>query len=47
MAVALHAKDPNQLSRATRGGQVFSTQDGGANWREYPLPDGVQDVYRS
>lgn len=45
MALALHAKDPNQVYCATRGGQVFGTQDGGASWREYPLPDGVQDVY--
>jgi len=45
MAVALHAKDPNQVFCATRGGQVFGTQDGGATWREYPLPEGAQDVY--
>ena len=45
MTMALHAKDPNQVYCATRGGQVFGTQDGGATWREYPLPDGVQDVY--
>ena len=45
MALALHPKDPNQVYCATRGGQVFGTQDGGSSWREYPLPDGVQDVY--
>ena len=45
MAMGLHAKDPAQVFCATRGGQVFGTQDGGATWREYPLPDGVADVY--
>jgi hypothetical protein len=24
---------------------VFGTEDAGASWREYPLPQGVQDVY--
>jgi photosystem II stability/assembly factor-like uncharacterized protein len=45
MAMALHAKDPDQVYCATRGGQIFGTQDGGKSWREYPLPSGVQDVY--
>jgi len=45
MAMGLHAKDPKQIYCATRGGQVFGTQDGGHAWHEYPLPDGVQDVY--
>src|SRR2546427_118342 len=45
MAMALHAKDPNQVYCTTRSGQVFGTQDGGGSWREYPLPDGVADVY--
>ena len=45
MAMALHAKDPNQVYCATRSGQVFGTQDGGGSWHEYPLPDGVADVY--
>lgn len=45
MAVALHGKDPDQVYCVTRGGQVFGTQDGGGSWREYPLPDGVQEVY--
>jgi photosystem II stability/assembly factor-like uncharacterized protein len=45
MALALHAADPAQVYCATRHGQVFGTQDGGATWHEYPLPAGTQDVY--
>jgi photosystem II stability/assembly factor-like uncharacterized protein len=45
MAVALHAKDADQVYCATRSGQVFGTQDGGRSWRDYPLPAGTQDVY--
>jgi photosystem II stability/assembly factor-like uncharacterized protein len=45
MAVALHATDPAQIYGATRSGQVFGTQDGGATWREYRLPAGARDVY--
>jgi photosystem II stability/assembly factor-like uncharacterized protein len=45
MSVGLHDKDPDQVYCATRGGQVFGTEDGGETWHEYPLPDGVADVY--
>ena len=45
MSVGLHPRDPNQVYCATRGGQVFGTQDGGANWHEYRLPENIQDVY--
>jgi photosystem II stability/assembly factor-like uncharacterized protein len=45
MAMALHPEDPEQVYCATRGGQVFGTQDGGKHWHEYRLPDGIQDVY--
>jgi photosystem II stability/assembly factor-like uncharacterized protein len=45
MAMALHAADPAQVYCSTRGGQVFGTEDGGRTWREYPLPEGVADVY--
>ncbi|HYB43795.1 MAG TPA: hypothetical protein VEL75_18595 [Candidatus Methylomirabilis sp.] len=45
MSLGLHAKDPDQVYCAARGGQVFGSQDGGQTWREYPLPDGVSDVY--
>ena len=45
MAVALHQRDPDQVYCATRGGQVFGTQDGGRTWQEHRLPDGAEDVY--
>jgi photosystem II stability/assembly factor-like uncharacterized protein len=45
MAVALHPKDANQVYGVSRFGQVFGTQDGGRNWRETRLPEGVRDVY--
>jgi len=45
MSVGLHPRDPNQVYCATRGGQVFGTQDGGASWHEYRLPENIQDVY--
>jgi photosystem II stability/assembly factor-like uncharacterized protein len=45
MSVALHPQDPEQVYCATRGGQVFGTQDGGATWHEYPLPTNIHDVY--
>jgi photosystem II stability/assembly factor-like uncharacterized protein len=45
MTMALHAQDPAQIYCATRGGQVFGTRDGGRTWSEYPLPEGVADVY--
>lgn len=45
MAVALHPRDAKQVYCATRGGQVFGTQDGGTTWHETPLPKGLQDVY--
>ena len=45
MAVALDRRDPRQVYCASRCGQVFGTRDGGETWAEWPLPDGVQDVY--
>lgn len=45
MAIALHPRDANQVYCATRGAQVFGTQDGGATWQETPLPEGLQDIY--
>jgi photosystem II stability/assembly factor-like uncharacterized protein len=45
MAVALHPRDASQVYCASRCGQVFGTMDGGATWREHPLPEGVRDVY--
>jgi len=45
MAVAAHPRDPAKIYCVSRCGQVFGTEDAGASWREYPLPEGVRDVY--
>ena len=45
MAVAAHPRDPAKVYCVSRCGQVFGTEDAGATWREYPLPEGVRDVY--
>lgn len=45
MAVAAHPRDPARVYCVTRCGQVFGTEDDGAAWREYPLPEGVEDAY--
>jgi len=44
MAVALTARQPACVYCCTRDGEVFGTHDGGATWREYPLPSGTQEV---
>ncbi|MGE3538445.1 MAG: WD40/YVTN/BNR-like repeat-containing protein [Candidatus Tectimicrobiota bacterium] len=45
MSVGLHPRDPQQVYCVSRSGQVFGTQDGGASWKEYRLPENIQDVY--
>jgi photosystem II stability/assembly factor-like uncharacterized protein len=45
MTIALNRQDDQVVYCATRGGQVFGTQDGGASWQETPLPEGLQDIY--
>jgi photosystem II stability/assembly factor-like uncharacterized protein len=45
MTIALSSQDDQVVYCATRGGQVFGTQDGGASWQEAPLPEGLQDIY--
>jgi photosystem II stability/assembly factor-like uncharacterized protein len=45
MSVALHQRDAQQIYIAARYGEVFGTQDGGATWRDMPLPSGVQHIY--
>jgi photosystem II stability/assembly factor-like uncharacterized protein len=45
MTIALSRQNPDVVHCATRGGQVFGTQDGGATWQEFPLPEGLQDIY--
>lgn len=45
MALAIHPGDPGRLYSCTRGGQVIGTEDDGASWQDFPLPQGVHDVY--
>jgi photosystem II stability/assembly factor-like uncharacterized protein len=45
VGLAAHPSDLDSLYCITRAGQVIGTVDNGASWREYPLPDGVNDVY--
>jgi photosystem II stability/assembly factor-like uncharacterized protein len=45
MTVSASRQDPKRVYCATRGGQIFGTHDSGATWREYQLPQGLQDVY--
>jgi len=45
MAVAAHPRDPARIGCVSRCGEVFGTDDAGASWREYRLPEGVEDVY--
>ena len=45
MAVCEDTSDPRRVYSVTRCGQVFGTEDGGATWQEYKLPEGVVDTY--
>ena len=45
MSVAAHPRDAARVYCVSRCGQVFGTEDAGASWREYRLPDAVEDVY--
>jgi photosystem II stability/assembly factor-like uncharacterized protein len=45
MSATVHAADPARVYCVSRCGQVFGTEDSGDTWREYRLPEGVQDVY--
>ena len=40
MGVAPNPDDPSRIHCIARQGQTFSTDDGGASWRELPLPEG-------
>ena len=46
MSVSTHPADPARVYCATRSGQVIGTEDNGASWTDYRLPQGVQDVTR-
>ena len=41
MSVTVAHADAKRIYCATRCGQIFGTEDDGASWREYPLPEGV------
>ena len=41
MAVALNPANRDRIHCIARQGQTFSTDDGGASWRELPLPEGA------
>ena len=45
MKAAVHPQDEQRVYCVSRCGQVFGTEDGGGSWREYRLPENVQDVY--
>ena len=45
MHIGQSAAAPERVICGARRGQVFATEDGGANWTEYSLPGGVQGVY--
>ena len=45
MAVSAHPTDPRRVYCVSRCGQVFGTEDDGASWSEYRLPDEVGDAY--
>ncbi len=41
MGVAPNPAHPDRIHCVTRQGQTFSTDDGGASWRDLPLPEGA------
>jgi photosystem II stability/assembly factor-like uncharacterized protein len=45
MAMSVNPNNAASVWSVTRGGQVIGTEDGGATWSDYRLPDGVHDVY--
>jgi photosystem II stability/assembly factor-like uncharacterized protein len=45
MAVAVSRRDPQYVYGVNSIGQVFGTQNGGATWKEFPLPAGLRNVY--
>lgn len=45
MIIAQSASDPDTVWCGARAGQVFGTEDGGASWRDLPLPAGTSGIY--
>ncbi len=42
--MGINAQQPEQIYFCSRKGQVFGTQDGGASWKEHPLPESAKDM---
>lgn len=45
MVIGQSAASADRVYCGARAGQVFGTEDGGATWRDLPLPDGVSGIY--
>lgn len=45
MIIAQSRSDPDTVWCGARAGQVFGTEDGGATWRDQPLPAGTSGIY--
>jgi hypothetical protein len=45
MAASVHPTDPKRVYCVSRCGQVFGTEDDGASWSEYRMPEEVGDAY--
>jgi hypothetical protein len=41
-ALAFDERQPERMSCATNGGEVYSSLDGGDTWITHPPPDGTQ-----
>ncbi len=42
--IGINAQAPEQVYFCSRRGQVFGTQDGGASWKEHPVPETATSV---
>ena len=42
--VAANAQHPEQVFFCTRKAEIYGTNDGGATWKEHPLPEGAKDL---
>jgi photosystem II stability/assembly factor-like uncharacterized protein len=45
MAASVHPTDPKRVYCVSRCGQVFGTEDDGASWSVYRMPEEVGDAY--
>ena len=44
MAVGVDPRSPSNIFCIARDGQVFGTQDDGANWTTYQLPEKAKEL---